>query len=127
MRFPLYALPVALLILAGCGGGNAGLSGPNSNTQQGLGTLVVRVSGSGINSGAAVVTLDRKAVQVVRDSKVTFFDVTPGRHFVEARYQSSGFSSQGSNVDIEANKTRTITLELSPEFAPTPTRSPFGD
>lgn len=126
MKFLLCALPVALLILGGCSGGS-GLSGPNSNTQKGLGTLIVRVKGSGVNSGAAIVTLDSKAVQVVRDNKVTFLDVTPGRHFVEARYQSTGFSSDGSNVDIEANKTRTITLELSPEFAPTPTRSPFGD
>ena len=129
MRTLFCALPVAMLILTGCGGGNgSSLSGPDSNTQQGLGTLVVRVesaSGSGIKEGAAIVTLD-KGVKVVRDGKVTFYDVTPGRHFVRAELQGFSFAGEGRNVDIEADKTLKITLKLSAPFAtPRPTYSPF--
>ena len=129
MKFTLCVFPLATLILAGCGGGNgSSLSGPDSNTQKGLGTLVVRVesaSGSGINDGAAIVTLD-KGVKVVRDGKVTFYDVTPGRHFVQADSQGFSFAGEGRNVDIEADKTLKITLKLSAPFAtPRPTFSPF--
>ena len=83
MRNLFYALPLALLILSGCGGGGSGLSGPNSNTRKGLGTLIVRVSGGGADAAnvGSIVTLD-KGVKVVRDGKVTFYDIVPGRHYV---------------------------------------------
>ena len=130
MKSLLYAVPAMTLILGGCGGGS-GLSGPDSNTQKGLGTLVVRVENDGrssVNNGAAIVTLD-KGVKVVRDSRAIFYNVTPGRHFVEARYQTIGLAGDSRSIEIEADKTLTITLNLSGKFspAPTPTRSPFGD
>ena len=129
MKLLLSALILTPLLLAGCGGGNgSSLSGPNSNTQQGLGTLIVRVesaSNSGVSDGAAIVTLD-KGIKVVRDGKVTFYDVTPGRHFVQADSQGFSFAGESRNVDIKADKTLKITLKLSAPFAtPRPTFSPF--
>ena len=126
MNFRFYALSLALLMLAGCGGGS-GLSGPNSNTQQGLGTLVVRVesaTGSGVKDGPAIVSLD-KGVKVVRDGKAIFYDLRPGRYFVQARSQSISLPGDSRNVDIEADKTLMITLKLSDFVAPTNPSTPF--
>ncbi len=127
MRNVFYALSLALLITSGCGGGS-GFSGPDANTQKGLGTLVVRVEnadGSGVKDDAAIVSLD-KAVKVVRAGRVTFYDLKPGRYFVEARSQSISLPGDSRNVDIEADRTLTITLKLS-EFVVPPrrTQSPF--
>lgn len=126
MKFRFFALPLALLILSGCGGGS-GLSGPNSNTQQGLGTLIVKVTNaddSSVSDRAAIVSLD-KGVKVVRDGKAIFYDLKPGRYFVEARSQSISLPGDSRNVDIEADKTLTITLKLSAFVAPTNPNSPF--
>ena len=92
------------------------MSGPNSQTQAGLGTLVVQVSGSGNN---ALVTLDDTVRRPVQAGRATFFNVAPGRHFVEARTQSIGLPGESRTVEIVADKTLTISLSTA-SFAPTP-------
>ncbi len=108
-----------VLLVSGCGGGG-GLSGPNSQTQAGLGTLVVRVSGSGDN---ALVTLDDVVRRPVQSGRATFYNVAPGRHFVEARTQSIGLPGETLTVEIVADKTLTISLSTS-AFAPPVSNAP---
>ena len=122
IKFWLGAAPLTLLILSGCGGGaRAGLSGPNSNTRPGLGTLFVRVesaTGGAVADNAATVALE-KNIGVVRGGRAAFYNLAPGRYFVQARSQAIGLPGDSRNVDVEADKTRTITLKLSPIVAPT--------
>lgn len=109
----------AAIVCGGCGGGGASLSGPDSNTQKGLGTLVVRVlnaDDSSVADGAAIVALER-AVKFVRDGKTTFYNLQPGRYFVQTRSQSIGLPGDGRNVEIKADKTLTIALKLAPVIA----------
>ncbi len=108
-------------MLAGCGGGSS-LSGPNSNTGKGLGTLVVRVTGGGVGAanGGSFVTLE-KFIKVVRDGRATFTDLKPGRYYVRADLQGINLSGDSAYVNIEADKTRTVTLNLTEPLIPRPT------
>ena len=113
MRNLFYVLPLATLLFAGCSGGS-GLSGPDPNTRKGLGTLIVRVetaAGGRVTDGAAIVRLE-KSIQVVRNGRVTFNNIVPGRYFVQADSQGISLPGEGRNVDIEADKTRQITLQV---------------
>lgn len=114
-KYLLLALMLGLSpFLAGCGGGGTGVSGPNSNTQAGLGTLVVTVTtstGGSVADGSATVSLE-KNVLPTRNGRVVFYNVAPGRYFVQARSQAIGLPGEERNIDIKADKTLKITLSI---------------
>lgn len=69
--------------------------------------------------------LRSKNIKVVSNGKAVFYNITPGRYFVQANSQAISLPGEGRNVAIEADKTLTITLKLSDVIAPRPTFSPF--
>lgn len=97
--------------LSGCGGGS---NGPDSNTQAGLGTLVVTVTngaGGPVADGEAIVSLGNRVLPG-KKGEVVFYDVAPGRYFVQARSQAIGLPGDGQNVEIKGDKTLRITLSI---------------
>ena len=101
-------------VFSGCGGAGASVSGPNSNTQAGLGTLIVTVTsatGGKVADGQAIVSLEKRVLPT-RDSKTLFYDVVPGRYFVQARSQAIGLPGEGREVEVKADKTLRITLSI---------------
>jgi hypothetical protein len=100
--------------MSGCGGAGSIYKGANSNTQAGLGTLIVTVqnaTGQAVSDDSAIVSLDKRVI-VVRDGKAKFYNVLPGEYFVEARSQSIGLPGEGRNIKIKADKTLNITLTI---------------
>lgn len=117
----IFLVIAPLSLLGGCGGG-VSLSGPNSNTQTGLGTVVVGVSGA---TSDTVVFLD-KIARPLRDREVIFYDVAPGKHVVTAT-SSLSFSSSRS-VTVVADRTLSVSLEAPSGFiTPVPFITPFGN
>ncbi len=113
-RFGL-ALFFAACSTSGCGGG---LSGPDSNTSAGLGTLLVNVTGAG---DEGVVFLEKLA-RPTRNGRARFYNVQPGRYLVTASLPQK--FSDSRSVDIVADKTLSITLSPRNTFA-TPTPIPL--
>ena len=113
----LIVLPLSFL--GGCGGG---VSGPNPNTQMGLGTVVVRVD---YNAGI-IVSLDKISLPA-RGGRATFYDITPGNHRIVVDFPSN-VPYASITVNVIADKTVTVSVS-SPEGSATPTPfvTPFGN
>lgn len=104
-----------LLVVGGCGGS---VSGPNSMTEAGLGTVIVKVA----YGGDVVVFLDGKPVPS-RNGRAIFYNITPGRHDIRA--SSPSVFNRTTTVNVRADKTVTVTI--SPPETPTPFATPFGN
>jgi hypothetical protein len=102
----------AVPLVSGCGGGSSNFSGPNSNSAVGTGTVIVNVkdpSGGSVPDGAAVVFLEKLSAPV-KSSRAVFYNVKPGKYFVQARTQSIGLPGDSQNIEIKADMTLTINL-----------------
>jgi len=108
-------LILAAGVVGGCG---SGLSGPNSNTSPGLGTLLVNVTGA---SDDGVVFLEKLA-QPTRNGRARFYNVPPGHYRVRGSLRFK--IDDTDTIDIVADKTLSITL-VPTDYFPTPTPTTF--
>lgn len=107
----------------GCGGASVGLSGPDSHTSTGLGTLVVSVRGQSQN---VALVLFQNQTQRASSGKAYFYNVAPGRYTVGASPELHGtlLGYDRHDVDIVADKT--VSLTLTPRPVPFATSTPFA-
>lgn len=107
----------------GCGGAGVGLSGPDSHTSAGLGTLVVSVRGQGQN---VALVFFQNQTQRTSGGKAYFYNIAPGRYTVGASLElhATLLGYDQRDVDIIADKT--VRLSLAPTSVPFATSSPFA-